>query len=103
MLSILARMISQLIPVACPSHFASEDVYTLLKILQEAPGNGDLILLNQDLAVFFTSIDQARFLGAWYMLLNFLRPHMDVGDNEVFSVYLGKPNNPGDFIKGRTI
>ena len=83
--NILAWMIFQLIPVACPSHFASGDVYTLLKILQEAPVNCDLTLFSQDLAVFFTSIDQARFLGAWYMLLDFLRPHMDVGDNEVLS------------------
>jgi len=36
------------------------------------------------------------------MLLDFLRPHMDVGDNKVFSVYPGKSNNPGDLIKGRT-
>ena len=36
------------------------------------------------------------------MLLDFLRPHMNVGDNEVFSVYPGKTNNPGDLIKGRT-
>ena len=27
---------------------------------------------------------------------------MDVSDNEVFSVYPGKTNNPGDIIKGRT-
>jgi hypothetical protein len=27
---------------------------------------------------------------------------MDVGDNEAFSVYPGKSNNPGDLIKGRT-
>ena len=32
----------------------------------------------------------------------FLRPHMDVSDNEVFSVYPGRFNNPGDLIKGRT-
>ena len=36
------------------------------------------------------------------MLLDFLRPHIDVGDNEIFSVYPGKSNNPGDLIKGRT-
>ena len=36
------------------------------------------------------------------MLLDFLRPHMDVSDNEAFSVYPGKSNNPGDIIKGRT-
>ena len=34
------------------------------------------------------------------MLLDFLRPHMDVSDNEAFSVYPGKTNNPGDIIKG---
>ena len=36
------------------------------------------------------------------MLLDFLRPHMDVSDNEAFSVYPGKTNNPGGIIKGRT-
>ena len=102
MLNILARMIFQLIPVACPQHFATGDVYTLLQILHEAPVDGDLMLANQDLACFFTSIDQDRFLGSWYKLLDFLRPHMDVGDNEAFSVYPGKTNNPGDLIKGRT-
>ena len=102
MLNILARLILQLIPVACPGHFASRDVYTLLTFLQAAPIDGDLILINQDLAGFFTSVDQARFIGAWHMLLDFLRPHMNVGDNEVFSVYPGKSNNPGDFITGRT-
>ena len=50
--------------------------YTLLSILRAAPVDGDLILINQDLAGFFTSIDQARFLGAWYMLLDFLRPQI---------------------------
>ena len=50
-----------------------------------------------------TSIDQERFVSAWLMLLDFLRPHMDVSDNEAFSVYPGKTNNkPGDIIKGRT-
>ena len=101
MLNILARMIFQLIPVASPDHFASGDVNTLLTILQAAPIDGDLIRINQDLAGFFTSIDQARFIGAWYMLLDFLRPHMNVGGNDVFSVYPGKSNNPGDLIKGR--
>ena len=102
MLNILARMIFQLIPVACPNHFASGDVYTLLSILKSAPIDADLILVNQDLAGFFISIDQDRFIGAWFMLLDFLRPHMDVSDNEAFSVYPGKTNNPGDIIKGRT-
>ena len=37
-----------------------------------------------------------------YMLLDFLRPHMNVTDEEVFSVYPGKMNNPGDLVKGRT-
>ena len=36
------------------------------------------------------------------MLLDFLRPTMNVSDDEVFSVYPGKSNNPGDIIKGRT-
>ena len=36
------------------------------------------------------------------MLLDFLRPKVDVSDDEVFSVYPGKSNNPGDIIKGRT-
>ena len=34
MLNILARLIFQLIPVACPDHFASGDVHTLLTILK---------------------------------------------------------------------
>ena len=102
MLNILARLIFQLIPVACANHFASGDVYTLLTILKSAPVDADLILVNQDLAGFFTSIDQERFVGAWFMLLDFLRPHMNVSDNEAFSVYPGKTNNPGDIIKGRT-
>ena len=102
MLNILARLIFQLIPVACPDHFASGDVYTLLTILKSAPVDADLILVNQDLAGFFTSIDQERFVSAWFMLLDFLCPHMNVSDNEAFSVYPGKTNNPGDIIKGRT-
>ena len=43
-------------------------------------------LYNQDLAGFFTSIDQQRFLGAWQMLLDLLRPHMNVSETEVFLV-----------------
>ena len=102
MLNILARLIFQLIPVACPNHCASGDVYTLLSVLKSAPVDADLILVNQDLACFFTSIDHDRFIGAWFMLLDFLRPDMDISDNEAFSVYPGKTNNPGDIIKGRT-
>ena len=102
MLNILARLIFQLIPSACPDHFATGDVYTLLSILREAPVDADLILVNQDLAGFFTSIDQERFIRSWFMLLDFLRPKMNVYDDEVFSVYPGKSNNPGDIIKGRT-
>jgi len=102
MLNILARLIFQLIPTACPNHFATGDVYTLLSILKSAPVDADLILVNQDLAGFFTSIDQERFLRSWFMLLDFLRPKMNVYDDEVFSVYPGKANNPGDIIKGRT-
>ena len=102
MLNILARLIFQLIPSACPDHFATGDVYTLLSILREAPVDADLILVNPDLAGFFTSIDQERFIRSWFMLLDFLRPKMNVCDDEVFSVYPGKSNNPGDIIKGRT-
>ena len=102
MLNILARLIFQLIPVACPNHFATGDVYHLLSILRSAPTHADLILVNQDLAGFFTSIDQDRFVRSWFMLLDFLRPKMNVANNEVFSVYPGKSNNPGDIIKGRT-
>ena len=101
MLNILARFIFQLIPSACPHHFATGDVYTLLSILREAPVDADLILVNQDLAGF-TSIDQDRFVRSWFMLLDFLRPKMNVSDDEAFSVYPGKSNNPGDIIKGRT-
>ena len=102
MLNIRARLIFQLIPNACPNHFATGDVYTLLSILREAPVDADLILVNQDLAGFFTSIDQDRFVRSWFMLLDFLRPKMNVSDDEAFSVYPGKSNNPGDIIKGRT-
>ena len=48
------------------------------------------------------STKTGSFIWGWYMLLDFLRPHMNVADNEVFSVYPGKTNNPGDLIKGRT-
>ena len=102
MLNILARLIFQLIPVACPDHFATGDVYHLLSILRSAPIHDELILVNQDLAGFFTSIDQDRFVRSWFMLLDFLRPKMNVSNHEVFSVYPGKSNNPGDIIKGRT-
>ena len=96
------RLLFQLIPVACPSHFATGDVYTLLSILRSAPKDGDYVLYNQDLAGFFTSIDQDRFLGAWYMLLDFLASHMNVNPDQFFSIYPGKTNDPGDVIKGRT-
>ena len=102
MLNILARMIFQLIPVACPDHFATGDVYHLLSILRQAPEHGELQMDNEDLTGFFTSIDQQRFLGAWHMLLDFLRPRMDVSENEAFSVYPGRCNNPDDLIKGRS-
>jgi len=102
MLNILARLIFQLIPTACPNRFATGDVYTLLSILKSAPVDADLILVNQDLAGFFTNIDQDRFIRSWFMLLDFLRPKMNVFDEEAFSVYPGKSNNPGDIIKGRT-
>ena len=76
--------------------------YTLLEILRSAPKDGDYVLYNQDLAGFFTSIDQDRFLGAWYMLLDFLSNHMNVTPDQFFSVYPGKSNDPGDVIKGKT-
>ena len=94
MLNILARLLFQLIPIACPDHFATGDVYHLLHILRQAPEHGPLRLYNQDLAGFFTSIDQQRVLGAWSMLLDLLRPHTNVSDTEVFSVYPGRFNNP---------
>jgi len=76
--------------------------HSILSILKSAPVDADLVLVNQDLAGFFTSIDQDRFVGSWFMLLGFLRPNMNVSDSEAFSVYPGKSNNPGDIIKGRT-
>eukprot|EP00435_Cladocopium_sp_Y103_P028755 s2810_g7.t1 len=68
MLNILARMLYQLIPVGCPHHFAVGDVYELLP------------------AGFFTSIEPDRFIGAWYMLLDFLRPKMNVNNEETFAL-----------------
>ena len=94
MLNILARLIFQLIPAACPNHFATGDVYTLLSILREAPVDADLILVNQDLAGFFTSIDQDRFVRSWFMLLDFLRPKMNVSDDEAFSSIQENPTIP---------
>eukprot|EP00435_Cladocopium_sp_Y103_P004821 s6076_g1.t1 len=101
-LNILARLLYQLIPVGCPHHFAVGDVYELLSILKSIPEDQPLRLFNQDLAGFFTSIETDRFIGAWYMLLDFLGAKMNVNDDEVFSVYPGKSNQPGDIIKGRT-
>eukprot|EP00435_Cladocopium_sp_Y103_P064460 s334_g26.t1 len=130
MLNILSRLLYQLIPVgpsfpswmlhfdpcstschvfyinsfrwAVLTHFAVGDVYELLAILKSIPENQSLRLFNQDLAGFFTSIEPERFIGSWYMLLDFLRPKMNVSNDEVFSVYPGKTNQPGDLIKGRT-
>eukprot|EP00435_Cladocopium_sp_Y103_P057213 s1043_g19.t1 len=102
MLNILSRLLYQLIPAGCPHHFAVGDVYELLAILKSVPENQSLRLFNQDLAGFFTSIEPDRFIGSWYMLLDFLRPKMNVNNDEVFSVYPGKTNQPGDLIKGRT-
>eukprot|EP00435_Cladocopium_sp_Y103_P062016 s301_g23.t1 len=102
MLNILSRLLYQLIPAGCPHHFAVGDVYELLNILKSVPENQPLRLFNQDLAGFFTSIEPDRFIGSWYMLLDFLRPKMNVNNDEVFSVYPGKSNQPGDLIKGRT-
>ena len=74
MLNVLARMIFQLIPVGRPNHLAVGDVCTLLKLLKEAPEHDDLRIFNQDLAGFFISIEQDRFLGSWYMLLDSFDP-----------------------------
>ena len=63
MLNILARMIFQLIPVACPDHFATGDVCTLLSILRAALVDGNLILINQNSAGFFTSIAWSIYWG----------------------------------------
>jgi hypothetical protein len=56
MLNILTRMIFQLIPVGCPDNFAVEDVFTLLKLLKDAPEYDGLCIFNQDLAGVFISI-----------------------------------------------
>eukprot|EP00435_Cladocopium_sp_Y103_P053382 s2195_g17.t1 len=98
MLNILAGMLYQLIPVGCPHHFAVGDVYKLLSILKTISEHMSLRLFNQDLAGFFTSIEKERFLGAWYMLLDFLQPKMSV-DDDVFSVHPGC-TQPGGLIKG---
>ena len=102
MLNILARLLYQLVPVGCPQHFAVGDVYELLAALQQIPEHQPLSIFNQDLAGFFTSIEPSRFIGSWYMLLDFLRPKMNVNDDQTFSVYPGTTNQPGDIIKGRT-
>ena len=105
MLSTLAKLLFQLVPRACPEHFAHGDVYQLLKLLREYAtkmADKDLRIYNQDLSGFFISIDSDRFLQSWYMLLRFLEPSMSVHENEFFSVSPVKQNNPGDIIKGRT-
>ena len=86
-------MIFQLIPVGCPNHnhFAVGDGYALLKLLEEVPEYNDLIIFKEDLAGFFIRIEPNTFLGSRHMLLDFLRPHMNVNGNEVFSVYRGRP------------
>ena len=96
------RLLYQLVPVGCPQHFAVGDVYELLAALQQIPEHQPLSIFNQDLAGFFTSIEPSRFIGSWYMLLDFLRPKMNVNDDQTFSVYPGTTNQPGDIIKGRT-
>ena len=105
MLSTLAKLLFQLVPRACPEHFAHGDVYQLLKLLREYAtkmADKDLRIYNQDLSGFFISIDSDRSLQSWYMLLRFLEPSMSVHENEFFSVSPVKQNNPGDIIKGRT-
>ena len=105
MLSTLAKLLFQLVPRACPEHFAHGDVYQLLKLLREYAtkmADKDLRIYNQDLSGFFIGIDSDKFLQSWYMLLRFLEPSMSVHENEFFSVSPVKQNNPGDIIKGRT-
>eukprot|EP00435_Cladocopium_sp_Y103_P006859 s3088_g2.t1 len=70
-------------PVGCPHHFAVGDVYELLTILKSIPENQSLRLFNENLAGFFTSIEPERFIGFWYKLLDFLRPKMNVNNDEV--------------------
>ena len=105
MLSTLAKLLFQLIPRACPNHFARGDVYQLLKLLRNyatTMTDNPLRVYNQDLAGFFISIDTDRFLQSWQLLLRFLAPHMSTGNDEYFSISPVKQNNPGDIIKGRT-
>ena len=104
MLSTLAKLLFQIIPRACPNHFARGDVYQLLKLPRNYATTMEdtaLRLYNQDLAGFFISIDTTRFLESWQILLRFLAPHMSVDENEYFSVSPVKQNNPGGIIKGR--
>ena len=75
MLTTLAKLLFQLVPRACPDHFAKGDVYQLLHLLRNyaiAMGTKDLRLFNQDLSGFFISIDSDRFLQSWYMLTSIL-------------------------------
>lgn len=105
MLSTLAKLLFQVVPRACPEHFAHGDVYQLLKLLRDyatTMADKALRIYNQDLSGFFISIDSDRFIQSWYMLLRFLEPSMSVNENEFFSVSPVKQNNPGDIIKGKT-
>lgn len=105
MLSTLAKLLFQLVPRACPEHFAHSYVYQLLKLLREdatTMADKTLRIYNQDLSGFFISIDSDRFIQSWYMLLRFLEPSMSVNEIEYFSVSSVKQNNPADIIKGRT-
>ena len=106
MLNALAKLLYQLVPEACPNHFALGDVYTLLSHLktfaQSHPSIAPLRISNQDLAGFFISIDVPRFLTAWNLVLHFLTHKMDLNPEAYFSIFPNKANNPGDLIKGRT-
>ena len=105
MLSFLAKLLYQIVPQACPDHFARGDVYQLLKLLRDyatTMGDKALRLYNQDLAGFFISIDTTRFLEGWKILLRFLEPHMSVNEDGFFSISPVKQNQPGNIIKGRT-
>ncbi len=75
MLSVLAKLLYQIIPRARPNHFARGDVYQLLKLLREYATTMEdktLRLYNQDLAGFFISINTTRFLESYSAFLNLI-------------------------------
>ena len=76
-------------------HFATGDAHALLKILREAPDprwSGALSAPGK----FYYKLEPFRFVGALYMLLDFLLPVMDLSNTQAFSV------QPGGLVRGRT-